>query len=274
MQNKYEKSPLSGFAGTIASGLFAVLTAGCAQACLAAPAQTTFPSAEAGSQALFTAVQKDDEPALTEILGAGEDLVSSDDPAQDKLDRQQFVQKYQEMHRLTRDPDGDTILYIGAENWPFPIPLVSRDGVWHFDQDAGRQEVMLRRIGENEMTAIDICRELMAIEKQHVKHADAADALLKEMEHSRSPVVFQAYDFRILSPGAAASNVPNNPGNNAGPAFIAYPVAYRSSGVMSFMVGPDGVVYQKDLGPDTARQATTISEPHPDQTWTPVQTEP
>lgn len=272
MQNKYEKSPLSGFTGTIAFGLFAVLTAGCAQASLAAPpAQTTFPSAEAGSQALFTAVQNHDEPTLTEILGAGEDLVSSDDPAQDKLDRQQFVHKYQEMHRLARDPDGDTILYIGAENWPFPIPLVAQDGAWHFDQDAGREEVMLRRIGENEMTAISICRELTAIEKQKAGAADAAGALLKEMQHSKNPFLFQAYEFRILSPGAAASN---EPGNDAGPAFIAYPAAYRSSGVMSFIVGRDGVVYQKDLGPDTAKQATAISERHPDGTWTPVPMEP
>jgi hypothetical protein len=238
------------------------------------PAQATFPSAEAGSQALFTAVQNDDVSALTKILGAGEDLVSSDDPAQDKLDRQQFVQKYQEMHRFARDPDGDTILYIGAENWPFPIPLVAQDGAWRFDQDAGRQEVLLRRIGENEMAAIDICRELIAAEKQQGGHSDAAGALLRQMRRNGGPVVFQAYDFRILRAGSTASAAPTSPDHAEAAAFIAYPAAYRSSGVMSFVVGQDGVVYQKDLGPDTAKQAAAMSEQHPDPTWTPVQAEP
>jgi hypothetical protein len=167
MKYKIEKSPGRGLAATIAPGIFAVLALGYAQVCLAgSPSQTTFPSAEAGSRALFLAVQQHDEQALTKILGAGKDLISSDDEVQDGLDRQQFIQKYQEMHRLARDPDGDTVLYIGAANWPFPIPLESKDGVWRFDPDAGRQEVLFRWIGENEIAVIETCRYLARTEGQ------------------------------------------------------------------------------------------------------------
>lgn len=277
MKNKFEKFPNRGVAATIAPGIFTALTLGYSQVCLAAsPGQTTFPSAEAGSRALFQAVEHHDEQALIKILGAGEDLVSSDDPVQDKRDRQQFVQKYQEMHRLDSQPDGDTILYVGAENWPFPIPLVSRNGVWRFDPDAGRQEALLRQIGENEVTAIEVCRDLVLAENQSVAKdkADSAIAtLLAEMEHSKSAVLFQAYNFRLLTdPGKAAQGAPK--GRTGGLALVAFPAAYRQSGVMTFVVGQDGVVYQKDLGPDTATLAATMAEYHVDPTWTPVPTGP
>jgi hypothetical protein len=169
MKSKFEKSPNRGFAATIAPGIFIVSALGYSQVGLAASShQATFPSAEAGSRALFEAVEHHDEQALTKILGAGEDLVSSDDPLQDKRDRQLFVQKYRDMHRLDPQPDGDTILYVGAENWPFPIPLVSTDGGWRFDPDAGQQEVVLRQIGENELAAIEACRNLVLAVNQPV----------------------------------------------------------------------------------------------------------
>ena len=84
------------------------------------------------------------------ILGCGKDVISSNDAVEDKLEREQFIQKYREMHRLVREPEGRTVLYIGAENWPFPIPLASKSGAWYFDADAGKQEILFRRIGENE----------------------------------------------------------------------------------------------------------------------------
>ena len=82
------------------------------------------------------------------------EVTSSSDDVEDKLEREQFSRKYQEMHRLVQEPDGSTLLYIGAENWPFPIPLVSKNGAWHFDSETGTQEIKFRRIGENEATAI------------------------------------------------------------------------------------------------------------------------
>src|SRR6201984_573971 len=118
-----------------------------------------FSSPGEATDALFQAAQKEDEPTLEAILGAGKEVTSSSDPEEDKLEREQFSQKYQEMHRLVQEPDGRTVLYIGAENWPFPIPLVSRNGAWYFDSDRGKQEILFRRIGENETTAIQVCEE-------------------------------------------------------------------------------------------------------------------
>ena len=118
---------------------------------------------------------------------------------------------------------GGIVLYIGAENWAFPIPLVSRNGVWRFDSDAGMHEIRYRRIGENEVTAIELCQALAA---QSPKSGDR-------------PVAFHGYYFRRLA----------GSGNRF--AAIAYPAADRSSGVMTFIVDPDGGAYEKDLGPNT-----------------------
>lgn len=277
MKNKFEKFPGRALAATVAPGLFAVLALGYAQVCLAgSPGQTTFPSAEAGSRALFLAVQQHDEQALTKILGAGEDLVSSDDPAQDKLDRQQSIQKYQEMHRLAREPDGDTILYIGAENWPFPIPLVTKDGVWRFDPDAGRQEVLFRQIGENEIAAIETCRDLARTEDQPAtrdKTDRATGTLLAELESNKGPVLSDAYNFRMLT-GQSKTADGGHGGTSGGFALIAYPAVYRLSGVMSFIVDQSGIVYQKDLGANTAKLAAAMTGYRVDSTWAPVPTEP
>jgi len=113
-----------------------------ANSCLAQqPSPPTFPSAAEAGQILFQAVQRNDEPAIANILGGPTDLSTSRDIGQDRLDRELFVQRYQEMHRLGREANGSVTLYIGAENWPFPIPLVSRNGAWRFDSDAGMHEI-------------------------------------------------------------------------------------------------------------------------------------
>src|SRR5207237_930496 len=119
------------------------------------------------SKGLFQAVKNEDEQALEAILGAGKEVTSSSDEVEDKLERERFGQKYQEMHRLVREPDGATVLYIGAENWPFPIPLMSKTGAWYFDSEAGMQEIVFRRIGENEATAIETCHALVLASRRH-----------------------------------------------------------------------------------------------------------
>lgn len=122
----------------------------------------TFPSAEDASQALIAAVQAGDEAALLEIFGPdGQQIISSGDRVQDKNTGDQFVAKYQEMHRLAQEPDGTTTLYIGAENWPVPVPLVNKGGVWSFDTETGKKEVLFRRIGRNEYAAMDTCHALV-----------------------------------------------------------------------------------------------------------------
>ncbi len=110
------------------------------------PSQTTFASADAASRALYDAVKKHDEESIGQILGATQSLAEKRD--EERLEREQFAQKYAEMHRLGRERNGRMMLYVGAENWPFPIPLVSHNGAWRFDAAAGEQEILFRRIGE------------------------------------------------------------------------------------------------------------------------------
>ena len=120
------------------------------------------------ASALVTAAQNNDEKAMLEILGPdGKQIVSSGDDAEDAESRANFVKKYQEMHRLVKEPDGTTTLYIGAENWPTPIPLVNKGKSWYFDTEAGKKEILYRRIGRNEMSAIRVCQELVAAQKEY-----------------------------------------------------------------------------------------------------------
>src|SRR6266849_7324389 len=143
-----------------ALGALALLVVGYSQFSLAQKSgPETFSSPWKASSALFQAVQNSDEEAVERILGAGKEVTSSSDDAEDKLERERFSQKYQEMHRLVRETDGSTVLYVGAENWPFPIPLVSKNGAWYFDSKTGVDEIKFRRVGENEATAIQVCEE-------------------------------------------------------------------------------------------------------------------
>lgn len=112
------------------------------------------------------AVQSHDAQGIRAILGGGKELSSSGDESSDKVERELIGRKYLEMHRLVRDSDGTMVLYLGAENWPFPIPLVSENGRWHFDAEAGKEEMLFRRIGENEVTAIQVC-EASAMARNH-----------------------------------------------------------------------------------------------------------
>src|SRR6266446_3799028 len=219
-------------------------------------AQPTFPSAAEASQTLFQAVKGNDEQAIVKILGGPTELTSSRDEGQDKRDRELFVQKYQEMHRLCREPDGSVMIFIGAENWPFPVPLVEKNGAWQFDSVAGQKEVLFRRIGENELTAIATCHKFVAAKKHHPAEpntADLTDTVLTSLvakaayaSDSGDPVLFHGYYFRLLPAGPTQSKTPGRF------ALIAYPAEYRSSGVMTFIVTDRDVVYEKDLGADTS----------------------
>jgi hypothetical protein len=236
----------------------------------------SFPSAEAASHALYVAVQSDNEQAVTQILGGETELVSTNDSAEDKLEREHFSKKYEEMHRLVREPDGTTVLYVGAENWPFPIPLVSKGGAWYFDVATGKEEVLFRRIGENEATAIETCHALAQIKQRQETSTTGGDPVTQYAktfvsanaggdapnsgEEPSGP--FHGYYFRMLtgqSKGAAASKTTF--------AFVAYPVEYRSSGVMTFAVTQDGAVYKKDLGPGSEKLAKKMTGGTRSSSW-------
>src|SRR5580658_9292147 len=152
------------------------------------PGQKTFASAEEASNALVTAVENNDEKATLELLGAdGKEIVSSGDETEDAHSRAEFVQAYREMHRLAREPDGTTTLYIGAKNWPTPIPLVHKGHSWYFDTDAGKMEILFRRIGRNEISAIRVCQELVAAEKNYYstqQHEYARSIYSDEGQHN------------------------------------------------------------------------------------------
>jgi hypothetical protein len=260
--------------------ILAIWAIGSARPCLAQqPPRQTFPSAEAASQSLFQAVQSKNGQATIEILGGSTELVSSRDEAGDKLDLERFVQKYQEMHRLAREGDRTVALFIGAENWPFPVPLVETNGAWHFDPEAGLKEVLFRRIGENELTAIDVCHELVAAERQLRTTPGAGDqagsplanlvsAWASESAVGNDPILIHGYYFQALAVPPKSVDGPRTGGRAAGGfGFIAYPAEYRSSGVMTFVVSKNDVVYEKDLGPSSSTLAAGMRAFRKDATW-------
>jgi hypothetical protein len=227
--------------------------------------QPTYPSAEDAAGALFQALQSGNEQAVDKVLGGDHELVSTADAAADEQDREQFVRKYQQMHRLARQSDGTKILYIGAENWPFPVPLVAANGVWRFDTDAGAKEVLFRRIGSNEITVMQACHSLAEAQRSpgtdnEVTAPDGGSVvttLLSTTDGEDKAVPYHGYYFRILS---------RSPD---GFAAVAYPADYRSSGVMTFVVTPSKV-YEKDLGPAGTRTVQKVSKIRPDSTWVPA----
>src|SRR5713101_5975177 len=253
--------PRLNWVGTLSA--LALLIVGYSQSSLAQKSgPETFSSPGKATSALFQAVQNGDEEALERILGADKEVTSSSDEIEDKLERERFSQKYQEMHRLVREPDGSTVLYIGAENWPFPIPLVSKNGAWYFDSDTGKQEILFRTIGENEATAMQVCAAFAAAKKQGSINESGDDPVAGYVQSlvsistanagktadatpEKEPSLFQGYYFRTGK-------------NNGRIALVAYPAKYRSSGVMTFIVTRDGVVYEKDLGPDTVTVAPRV----------------
>jgi hypothetical protein len=182
------------------------------------------------------------------------------------------------MHRLGSETDGSVTLYIGAENWPFPIPLVEKNRAWRFDPDAGLKEVLVRRIGENELTAIAICDEFVAAEKQHrpqpntANPADNLPASLAARAAGESaggdPALFQGYYFQVLATRPTDGTRPTTERKTTGGfALIAYPADYRSSGVMTFIISDNGLVYEKDLGANTSVLANAMTTFHKDATW-------
>ena len=276
--------------------------------------QKTFSSPEDASKALVTATQNNDEKAMLDILGPdGKQIVSSGDETEDAESRANFVRRYEQMHRLVKEPDGTTVLYIGAENWPTPIPLVNQGNSWYFDTEAGKKEILYRRVGRNELSAISVCQELVAAQKEYysAQHNEYAKAIISdEGQHNGlywkaaegepqspvgplvasafakgdaksqdgSPTPYRGYYYRMLTrqgknrPGGAKSYLLNGK-MEEGFAFVAYPAEYRSSGVMTFIVNEDGIVYQKDLGQKTEVFAKAMKEYNPNSSWQKAQEE-
>jgi hypothetical protein len=278
--------------------------------------EKTFSSPGEAVLTLYNAVKSNDMQTVNAIFGtnAGPILHSGDDVA-DKNTAVNFIAKYEQMHRVVMEPDQTVTLYIGAENWPMPIPLAkNNNGGWYFDTETGKQEILFRRVGTNENDAIDVLHALVDAQRDYastVRDGDktphyaakffsdegtqdglywksnenetpspigpflvrAADEGYTRKEGQQTP--FHGYYYRILTrQGWAAKGGKRDYMVDGqlvrGFAFIAYPADYRNSGVMSFIVNKDDVVYQQDLGPDTVHKADAFTQYNPDKDWTPA----
>jgi Protein of unknown function (DUF2950) len=272
-----------------------------------------FASPDEAGNGLQDAVKSGDQNAILAIFGKeSKDTISSGDAVQDKAAADQFVAAYSTMHRWRKMEDGSQVLVVGADNFPFPIPLkTNSDGKWFFDAAAGKAEILARRIGRNELAVIDICEGLVDAQAEYfsqrhegsdtqqfapkfISDSGKQNGLYWESQAGQpqsplGPLVafattegytakanphepFHGYFFRMLDrQGASAQGGARDfvvGGKMVGGfAFIAFPAEYRNSGVMTFMVGTDGTVYQKDLGEKTSDIATAMTEYNPDG-WT------
>jgi hypothetical protein len=307
--SKQKKHPISRFICGVV--VVVMLVAGLWQALLAAEAkQKSFKSPEEAVQALVEAVMKDDTKGLMAIFGPeSKDLIFSGDKVADNAGRDRFTAAYEEKHQLVKEGDNKAILIIGEHDWPMPIPLVKQGEAWLFNTEEGKDEIMNRRIGKNELNAIEVCLAYVDAQREYaIKDCDGnrlrdyaqrfastrgkKDGLYWEVkegeeESPMGPLMAKAakkgylqfnlspyhgYYYKILkaqgdaAPGGAYIYVAR--GHMIGGfAMVAYPAEYGNSGIMTFVVNQDGVVYQKDLGKETKRVAEAMTLYDPDKTW-------
>jgi len=244
--------------------------------------QRTFASAEEAASALFAAMQSQDEQVPLSVLGpAGKDVISSGDPVEDSDTRVGFVVKYKEMHRFVTEPNGALTLVIGAENWPFPIPLVKNNRSWYFDTVAASAKMNLPPW----MRPVNWSKRKNNISRvPHIgavpmMHSTAPSTRKSHMRAKISHPTKLASTYRLMVIFSGSSRARGlmrraEPGTisptermTGGFAFVAYPAEYRSSGVMTLIIDQSGTIYEKDLGPDTTKLAQAMTAFDPDSTW-------
>jgi hypothetical protein len=276
------------------------------------PGQKEFDTPKQAADALIQVAGTFDVAAAKEILGPdGEDIISSEDPVMDKNRAIAFANKAKEKTSVEIDKQNrnQAILTVGNDNFPLPIPIVKQKGKWFFDTKVGREEILNRRVGADELNAIEICRGFVeaqheyAQEKhdgakvnqyaQHVlstpgKHdglawqnsdgtwggpvGEEVAKALQEGYSAQGGKPYHGYYFKVLKgqgPAAPMGEMDFMVGGAmiGGFALAAAPAEYRVTGAMTFMVGPDGVVYEKDLGPDTLKTFQSMDKYNPDKTW-------
>ena len=285
----------------------------------AAPAsQKLFDTPQAAAEALVAAAEKNDTAALMEILGPdAKGVINSGDAVKDKNDLETFAKRARA--KMHVDPDEIDpkvmVVFVGEDDWPTPIPIVKQGNKWRFDTKAGKREILVRRIGSNELDAINLLRGY--VEAQHdyafVEHDGSGmrqyaqkavstpgkqdglswknpdgsvggplgDVLAKALEegHKSKSEPLHGYFFRVLTaqgPAAklGARNYIVNGAMIGGFGMVAWPANYEVTGIQTFQVNQDGVVYQKDLGPQTAKLVQAITRYNPDKTWLVTEDEP
>jgi hypothetical protein len=279
--------------------------------------QATFDSTDKAVDSLVAAVRAQDDVQLKNVLGSeGQEIISSGDPVADKNAQENFLKAYDEKHRLVAGDKGTLTLVVGKSDWPLPIPLVQQFGKWRFDTDAGKDEILNRRVGKNELDAIQSCLAILDAQREYVSRDRNANGLREyatrfisepdkknglywptQANEPPSPLgplaaeaaeegytgqnaaphtPFHGYRFRILtSQGASA------PGGTldymvngkliGGFAIVAWPAEYGNSGVMTFIMNHEGIVYQCDLGEDTEKTAKTMTSFNPGPNWKKVE---
>jgi hypothetical protein len=280
--------------------------------------QKSFKSPEEAVKALSDAVKGNDTKELLTIFGPeGKELISSGDKVADETGREHFIKAYEEMNKLVSENDTKVILHVGNGDWPFPIPVVKRGEYWLFDTMVGREEILNRRIGRNELNAIQVCLAYVDAQREYILKDRDEDKLLEYAQRfisregeknglyweakegeERSPLgpliakasvegytgkrpigkrnPYHGYYYKILK--AQGKNAPGGEYDYmvkgkmiGGFALVAYPDEYGNSGVMTFVVNQDGVVYQSNLGKDTEKIATAMNKFDPDKTWKKVE---
>jgi hypothetical protein len=273
------------------------------------PAGQRFATAREAAQALVDAAAQNDTAALLKIFGsAGRDIVESGDAAEDKAGRARFADLARaklEVSPKPGNPNRATVV-VGPQDWPFPVPLVRKNNQWYFDSAAGRVEVLARRVGRNEMTAIDVCRGYVEAQMEYAAHDRTGDGVLQYAQkivsspgkrdglywegeagnlvprafadaaatfaEDKKPAPYHGYYFHILkaqgpdAQGGALDYVVKGR-MIGGFALIAYPAEYEVSGIKTFLVSHHGIVYERDLGRATATLARQIARFNPDKTW-------
>ena len=280
--------------------------------------QKNFKSPEEAVKSLVDAVKRDDTKELLAIFGtAGKEIIFSGDEVADRRGRDRFVKAYEEMNELVKEDDKRIILRVGIEDWPFPIPIVKVSENWCFDTREGKEEILNRRIGRNELNAVQVCLAYVDAQREYVLKDRDGDKLLEyaqkfisrkgeknglyweakegEPQSPLGPLIAKAavegytgkrpvgkrnpyhgYYYKILK-----SQGKNAPGGEydyivkgkmiGGFALVAYPAEYGNSGVITFIVNQDAVVYEKDLGKDTEKIAAAMKKFDPDKTWKKMQ---
>lgn len=292
----------------------ALLTAGLCDNGFAAAkkvGQEVFNSPEEAAGAFFQAVKSKDAKKVLAIFGSeAKDLVYSGDPVADSKTGERVLKMFEEKNQVVKAGDSKAVLELGADSWPLPIPIVEVNGKWRFDTKAGREEILNRRIGKNELSTIEVCRAYVDAQREYAAQPHdgkgasvyaqkffstpgkqdglywetkegepqspvgifVANAKQEGYKKGAKPSPYHGYFFSILkgqgkNASAGAYDYVARGKMIGGFALIAYPAKYGASGIMTFIVNHDGIVYQKDLGPKTQSAARAVKLFNPDKSW-------
>jgi len=290
-----------------------ILASSPAMAGAAASGKKSFASPQQAVAALVAAVRNDEDTELFTILGPGsEDLISSGDKVADQNGRARFLKAYEDKNAVVQEDQAHAILLIGTKDYPFPIPIVQQGDAWHFDTQAGKDEILNRRIGRNELNTIDVMQAYTVAQREYasMKRNSGSPEFAQKFASSEGkkdglywkagegeeespfgpliarateegymdsldkdpPEPFHGYYFKILkAQGAHANGGAFDYVADAkmvlGFALVAYPAKYGASGIITFIINQEGMIYEKDLGEDTAATAAAMTTFDPDDTW-------